>query len=269
MSSKNYKFCIILKSVLFPTVSLIILACFLYFYIIRTILSELYNIADMILNVEILNHVILKIKYSIIIAMMLLMVSAIFILCKFAYDNSKALCIDYLTQIGSRRLFDIKLKENIKKGKIRKKGLSIMMIDIDWFKQINDKYGHDIGDLILQHVAKTIETNTRKFDICSRYGGDEFVVILPDTNVEQAKLIGKRIMENLNEFSYSIDINNIESIKVTVSMGISEWHSGMTYSEFCKSVDAALLVSKIEGRNRITLFKGDSSYQRITFEQMV
>lgn len=116
----------------------------------------------------------------------------------------------------------------------------------------NDKYGHDTGDKVLQHVAKIIKRNTREFDICCRLGGDEFVVILPDTNGNQTKLIGQRVINKLEDYKFVLDENTMKFINVTLSIGIAEWQNDMDIVQFRKCADEALYSSKWNGRNRIT-----------------
>ncbi len=256
MKRKNYKLYIILRIFLILTVFISLIGCSLYSYIKNTILNGLLeNTLTIVVNAENINVIIMNIKQAIIIAIESVILLPTLILYKLATDNFTALYVDYLTEINSKRFYDIKIKGNIKEVRITKRPLSLMMIDVDSFKQINDKYGHIVGDKVLKHVSKIIKTNTRVFDICCRFGGDEFVVILPDANEEQAKLIGERIIDKLKECPLILYENDIKFINATISVGIAEWQNDMNIAEFSKCADAALYNSKIDGRNRITSYR--------------
>lgn len=246
MKCKDYKLGTILKVLLSSTVFYSVIGYFLYSYIKNIIV-------DVALKIEEQSYAIMNIKYAIVFSSVILICLATLLLFKLTYDNSKALYVDYLTGLGSKRFYDMKLKAYINKVKLNEKPLSLMIIDIDFFKLINDEYGHDMGDKVLQHVAMIIKMNTRKLDICFRCGGDEFAVILPDTNAGQTKLIGKRIIDKINDYGLSLDSSVIKPIKVTVSIGIAEWQPDMNIVEFSKCTDDALYTSKTDGRNRLTL----------------
>lgn len=162
---------------------------------------------------------------------------------KIIEDRSTAYNEDYLTKLYSRRHHDRQLEMHIKK--LNRKGgeLSIMMIDVDDFKTINDFYGHEAGDKMLKYVAGVIGSNLRKTDISSRIGGDEFNIILPDTSLEDAKKAALRIISDLE--------SKQDDLKVSVSIGVAKWEKSMNSSILTKTADQAMYKAKQSGRNQV------------------
>ena len=141
---------------------------------------------------------------------------------------------DELTQILNRRGVYKKIKE-INKG-------SILFFDIDHFKKINDTYGHDFGDYVLKEIGKILKNTFRKSDIVGRWGGEEFIVILPNTNYED----GLKLAEKLRKIIENYDF---QGKKVTISIGVSEYNGNL--EEVLKKVDEALYEAKRNGRNQV------------------
>ena len=136
---------------------------------------------------------------------------------KFYYLKAvkKVASVDGLTEVFNRRTFDRVLVKEIERCKRYKHPLSVLMVDIDYFKQVNDKYGHPSGDTVLKKTAEILSSNCRLTDSVYRYGGDEFVVLMPDTSIEDAEIVRNRILKE-REF-----INEQEHIiPVTYSMGL-------------------------------------------------
>jgi len=171
--------------------------------------------------------------------------------------------IDQLTRIHNRRFFDGNMKMLIKSLSRTNSKLSLLMIDIDFFKKYNDTYGHDMGDKCLRAVAAAISKCViREEDFAARYGGEEFVVVLPNADENGAGLIAERILSKIRECSIRHQSSDIADI-VTVSVGgttgiVSHLHEE---SDFIKCADAALYKSKQNGRNRYTYkdFETDES----------
>ncbi|MDH5464783.1 MAG: GGDEF domain-containing protein, partial [Thiovulaceae bacterium] len=124
---------------------------------------------------------------------------------------------------------------------------SIIMLDIDFFKKINDGYGHGMGDKVLIDVAQLTQNLLRKNDLLARYGGEEFVIVLPNTNEEEARLVAEKIRSTLESAEL------IEDHKVTASFGICQIRDNETTKSLIECADAALYSSKESGRNRVTL----------------
>lgn len=156
--------------------------------------------------------------------------------------------LDALTNLNNRRQFEVRLKQEIATTKRQKNPLCAMMIDIDFFKKVNDTYGHASGDAVLRTVASIIKEHLRESDIPSRYGGEEFAVLLPYTHIEEAKIVGERLRKAVEETPISIDKKNIN---VTISMGLAEFNVNETGEELFKRADSALYEAKEGGRNRV------------------
>lgn len=128
--------------------------------------------------------------------------------------------------------------------------LTLLMADLDHFKDINDKYGHPQGDVVLKGTANIIHQNIRSFDIPSRYGGEEFAVILADTDISAAEHIAERLRKRIEEAVYP---NENGDVKITISIGIAQFDSqiDMTSKDLIKRADEALYSAKAKGRNRV------------------
>ena len=156
--------------------------------------------------------------------------------------------LDALTNLNNRRQFEVRLKQEIATTKRQKNPLCAMMIDIDFFKKVNDTYGHASGDAVLRTVASIIKEHLRESDIPSRYGGEEFAVLLPYTHIEEAKIVGERLRKAVETTPIPIDKKNIN---VTISMGLAEFSPQETGEDLFKRADSALYEAKESGRNRV------------------
>jgi diguanylate cyclase len=156
---------------------------------------------------------------------------------------------DPLTEIFNRRYLRSRLNEEFGKYKRYAHPFSLIMFDIDFFKPINDSYGHPCGDYILRAFAALLASCIRSTDILARYGGEEFCCLLPETKIDAAKDLAERIRERTKEsiFTYH-DIQ----LKITVSGGVAEMHPGMaSVDALLESADKALYRAKETGRNKI------------------
>ncbi|XOQ18096.1 MAG: Diguanylate cyclase (GGDEF) domain-containing protein [Sporanaerobacter sp.] len=158
---------------------------------------------------------------------------------------------DFLTGLYNRRYIDEKIEEISLKCQGLKNNISVLMLDIDHFKGINDTYGHGVGDMILKEISKIMKNNTRSDDILIRFGGEEFVCLLPNTDVNTAKKIAERLrsqVENNNFRVWNFDIS------VTISIGVSqidEISKNSDISSVIIEADKALYEAKKCGRNRV------------------
>jgi len=160
---------------------------------------------------------------------------------------------DYLTRLFNRRYVDVALAELQKAAKIKPSPFSVLVLDIDHFKNINDKYGHSTGDQVLRQVAAIINANIRKEDIAARWGGEEFIVVLPDTGESLAYTIGERIRSEIAGNLFESDADQ-QSIRLSVSIGIAEVDS--FEQDFCKVLlraDQGMYEAKDAGRNRTVI----------------
>ena len=160
---------------------------------------------------------------------------------------------DYLSGLHSKKFHEFRLKDAIDDALSTKRPLSLMMIDIDRFKAINDTYGHQVGDRALKSIADVLKLNTRVVDICSRYGGDEFVVILPEMNLKDAVIAGQRIVDKVQQISQ--DFDGLAAGELTVSIGIAQWSLDETPESLMEKADKALYQSKETGRNKLTVYR--------------
>lgn len=169
--------------------------------------------------------------------------------------------MDALTGLNNRRQFEIRLNQEFATAKRKNKKLCCMMTDIDYFKKINDTYGHIAGDIVLKKVASIIESQLREYDTASRYGGEEFCILLPYTTIEEAKFVAERLRKKVE--SEKIDISQAYSeqkeVQVTISIGVSEFneHTILTPKDLYKKADEALYQAKEQGRNRVILYQND------------
>lgn len=157
--------------------------------------------------------------------------------------------IDTLTNIYNRRYFFQVSEDLISLAQREQKHMALMMIDIDFFKNINDTYGHDAGDFILVNVVKKIATVMRKSDIFARVGGEEFSILSHDTSIEGASVIAEKIRSTIENTSFQY---NEFTLHLTISIGISELNEQNTSIEaLYKDADKQLYLAKNNGRNRI------------------
>ncbi|MHC1740602.1 MAG: PAS domain S-box protein [Anaerolineaceae bacterium] len=134
-----------------------------------------------------------------------------------------------------------------------KRSVGLIFFDLDHFKQINDTFGHPAGDLIIQETIKCSLANIREIDLLGRWGGDEFVVLLPESDLESTKLVSERLRKNIEEHTYSIMGNPIQ---VTVSVGVTiSNNNSVTLADLFQQADSALYTAKQSGRNCVSCFK--------------
>lgn len=163
---------------------------------------------------------------------------------------------DPLTNLANRRHFFSVLKNQMDRAQKGEHGLSLILIDIDCFKEVNDRFGHVVGDQVLALVAAIIEDSVRACDLCCRYGGEEFAVLLPGADRNTAEGIGFRLMEQVG--SARIPVGD-EDAMLSVSVGLASLLPGQEaeMEVFIRRADQALYVAKKSGRNQLRLWSGD------------
>ena len=162
---------------------------------------------------------------------------------------------DGLTGLYNHRMFVEKLDQEIKRMQRTGKTLSLLMLDIDHFKQFNDDFGHQVGDAVLKEHAMIMlaQSRSHSIDICCRYGGDEFAIIMPELELQNAITVAERLRKAVEHHMFPINENKREG-KVTISVGVAAFKSGeeLTPEKLTKKSDDALYDSKRNGRNRVS-----------------
>jgi diguanylate cyclase (GGDEF)-like protein len=162
---------------------------------------------------------------------------------------------DGLTGISNRRHVLELGSRAFEQAQRYRRPLTAIMLDIDHFKEINDTFGHSAGDKILAQTAARMQMVLRKVDILGRYGGDEFIIFLPETSQEGARRLAERLRESV---SYQHEFNGGQSVEITVSMGICSTYgaaASLTLDELIRRADQALYSSKQSGRNRVSIYE--------------
>ncbi|MAH94321.1 MAG: hypothetical protein CME99_14270 [Hyphomonas sp.] len=159
--------------------------------------------------------------------------------------------IDQLTGLYNRRYMNNQLEQLLQRSKMGGRPVSVMMADIDHFKSVNDTYGHDAGDEVLQEVAKRLKTNSRVMDVVCRPGGEEFMVIMPETPGGLACAAAERIRLAVAASPFKI-YGGAKEITITLSAGVSTVNGPSdTIADLTKRADTALYQAKSAGRNRV------------------
>ena len=160
---------------------------------------------------------------------------------------------DHMTKLYNRRYFAEISKKIMQLSKRNKKELSVLMIDIDKFKNINDTYGHKIGDDVIISLANILKEFSRDSDVACRFGGEEFLLLLPETPVEGAMLIAQKIRKHVEDFT--VELDDEINLKYTISIGVSMFDlENESNLELCiHRADEGLYESKNAGRNRVSL----------------
>ena len=156
---------------------------------------------------------------------------------------------DPLTGVFNRRYLDAKLSEEANRSRHSGQPLSTLVIDLDHFKHINDTYGHPIGDQVIRHVCTLIAGQIRTVDTVVRYGGEEFVVVAPDSDVDAAAALGARVISSLDR--RALTLADGTNLPVTASIGVAQYEPGETCNNFLARADSALYEAKRSGRNRL------------------
>lgn len=157
---------------------------------------------------------------------------------------------DELTGLYNRRYFDRHLSLMLEKAREQERDMAVMLIDMDFFKSVNDNHGHDIGDAVLKEFAQRLRRNIRGVDLACRFGGEEFVVLMPDTDYRQAQGVAERVRMAVAERGF--ETPELKPLTVTCSVGVAlNEHQADTPEMILKRADVALYRAKREGRNRV------------------
>lgn len=166
-------------------------------------------------------------------------------------DVSASANIDHLTKAYNRKAFDEHTKQLVQLAGLSAKPTSLIAIDIDYFKKVNDTYGHAVGDVVLQECVNILRSHfNRETDFVARIGGEEFVIVMAETSIHEAAKRAEGIMAKIRKEALLI---NEHTLRFTVSMGIAQWNNDEAPAEWLKRADKALYDSKQSGRDRYTI----------------
>lgn len=165
--------------------------------------------------------------------------------------------LDALTGFYNRRQLEERIKQEVSNAKRQKAPLCGIMTDIDFFKSVNDTYGHAVGDLVLKTIAKVIRCQLREYDIAGRYGGEEFSILLPFTKINEAQMVAERLRKTIEDKVIDISKINpdseVKTIKVTLSLGVYEMKENDNECDLLIKADKALYQAKNTGRNKVVI----------------
>ena len=156
---------------------------------------------------------------------------------------------DVLTEIPNRRFYYERLAQEVARARRYGHELTMALVDLDRFKDLNDRAGHRAGDQVLKFFAQFLKANLRQEDVVCRLGGDEFTLLLPDTPVENAKLLLDRIRQKLDRIELSIDGRT--RCELSFSCGLASYQTGLLVEDLIEEADHSLFTAKSRGRNRV------------------
>lgn len=160
---------------------------------------------------------------------------------------------DELTGLFNRRNFTQKGLDEFQRARRYNLPLSMMMLDVDKFKSINDTYGHQAGDYVLKNFASLIMNNIRDVDICGRLGGEEFGLILPNTDSDYSLTLAERLRKAIEHYPFEI---NGKAVSITISIGVASFvENSVSFDQMLNNADSAMYWAKNNGRNRVALYR--------------
>jgi len=234
-----------LNTFLLITILVLFVLTFFEYFKKREITSKITSITKMIKNNEMIENENSNIK-----DISVLIDSYNQMLCKLNKQikiNKELSYVDSLTDIRNRKAYDEKIDEFVSLYERYATIFSIAIFDADDFKEINDTYGHSFGDIVLKDIAKALQSSIRKGDMLFRIGGEEFIVIFPNTNLAESKTVVEKIRNKVDR-----NLNVEGRIKITLSIGLTEISDGDCKDSIFKKIDKFLYISKKTGKNKIT-----------------
>ena len=163
---------------------------------------------------------------------------------RFLYELHDAATKDEKTGLYNHNFFKTVFEMEVEKAKKGKEDFCLAVVDIDFFKKINDTYGHVVGDEILVELARTMTSNLRKYDVLARFGGEEFLILLPETTINRAKQTVERIRKNLWKNK------KLKKYRIEISIGVTAYKARDNMERIINRADKALYISKKNGRNQ-------------------
>jgi diguanylate cyclase len=166
-------------------------------------------------------------------------------------ETEKEVLLDAPTGLNNRKAFDVKINDLCEKFDKDEGFFSVAMLDIDYFKKFNDQYGHQVGDEVLRIVGSHLRENLKGKDFPSRYGGEEFIVLLPNTKLDKAIIVADQLRKKISEKGLKIKKTGQSLGNITVSVGVSEVREGDAAISVVERADSALYLAKDSGRDNI------------------
>ncbi len=221
--------------------------------IFNKLTGEKLGIICVDISIENYHKLLTYLFYTMIIVIIFIIIVAVILSYAISDNFTRPVLTDFLTKVYNKHFFEKRLKFLHKSSSKTNFPLTVLMIDLDHFKSINDCYGHTFGDKVLIEISKTISDTLRKHDLFARYGGEEFIIALPGTDIEKAFTTAERIKDAVLKTKV---INNEigKEVSVTVSIGIASYKNGQTMHELIECADKALYAAKIR-RNDISIYK--------------
>ena len=156
---------------------------------------------------------------------------------------------DALTGLHNRRWMENMFPRTLQRFQMSERPVSLLMVDIDFFKRVNDEHGHAVGDQVLRESAQRMLRMLRPSDLCARFGGEEFCILLPELDADQATAIAQRVLAAFN--SEPLDLDSGAKLKISVSIGVTDWDHLVSVDDLIRAADNALYQAKRDGRNRV------------------
>ncbi len=171
------------------------------------------------------------------------------------YEENERLSItDGLTKVHNRRYFNAQIEKEFEKAKRYNSKLTLIMLDIDHFKLLNDNYGHQQGDMVLIHLARILKDNVRNIDLIARYGGEEFAVLMSGADKKEGAIVAEKLRKKIEVYPFPALQKGSEPLKATISLGVAEYSADMNSTDdLVKSADNVLYKAKKDGRNRVKM----------------
>jgi two-component system cell cycle response regulator len=169
-----------------------------------------------------------------------------------ARELAHAATIDPLTGLFNRRYFQTRIEEEIERARRYELDLALLLADIDNFKLLNDQLGHLAGDYLLRQIAEVFKRSVRVFDVCTRFGGEEFAILMPGSNAGNAMIVAERIRSRVESASRE-DGPLPAHLRITISLGLAVLSADASSQELIARADRALYRAKAEGKNRVRM----------------
>jgi diguanylate cyclase (GGDEF)-like protein len=171
---------------------------------------------------------------------------------KYAEEFRQSAMRDHLTKLYNRSEMESRLKAEFTRSRRYNHPLALIMLDVDYFKKINDRYGHPAGDAVLRQLAQCLRENCREADILCRYGGEEFLIIMPETELEAAQIKAEQLRQLIAQTSITFDQGQKE-IQVNASLGVAQMCNKEEWESLIQRADNALYQAKEAGRNQVVV----------------